>query len=210
MSDAIIPKERLSAYQRWEMASFDPVPEPTVDPLAAPRAKARTEGYAEGLRLGRQDGFEAGRVEGFDHGLADARVHAEQLASLANAFSAATEALDAEISETLLSLALDIARSVVRQTIQMDPTIMLGAVREVLSSEPLLAGAPVLIVNPADQALLDAYLAADLASAGWSVRADPTVERGGCRAKALSGEIDATLSTRWTRVVAALGRDQSW
>jgi flagellar assembly protein FliH len=210
MSDAIIPKERLSAYQRWEMASFDPVPEPTVDPLAAPRAKARNEGYAEGLRLGRQDGFEAGRVEGFDHGLADARVHAEQLASLANAFSAATEALDAEISETLLSLALDIARSVVRQTIQMDPTIMLGAVREVLSSEPMLAGAPVLIVNPADQALLDAYLAADLASAGWSVRADPSVERGGCRAKALSGEIDATLSTRWTRVVAALGRDQSW
>jgi len=210
MSNAIIPKERLSAYQRWEMASFDPVAEPTVDPLAAPRAQAKTEGFAEGLELGRQDGYEAGRIQGFDHGLADARVHAEQLAALANAFSAATEALDAEISETLLSLALDIARSVVRQTIQMDPTSMLGAVREVLSSEPLLAGAPVLIVNPADQALLDAYLAADLASAGWSVRADPTVERGGCRAKALSGEIDATLSTRWTRVVAALGRDQSW
>lgn len=210
MSEAIIPKERLSAYQRWEMASFDPVVEPAVDPLAAPRAQAKAEGYAEGLEAGRQDGFEAGRLQGFDHGLADARVHAEQLATLANAFSAATEALDAEISETLLSLALDIARSVVRQTIQMDPTIMLGAVREVLSAEPLLAGAPVLIVNPADQALLDAYLAADLASAGWSVRADPTVERGGCRAKALSGEIDATLSTRWTRVVAALGRDQSW
>lgn len=211
MSEAtIIPKERLSAYQRWEMASFDPVPEPVVDPLEAPRAEAREQGFAVGHEEGRIDGFEVGRAEGFEQGLAEARAHATQLASLVASFSGALDALDGEVSESLLTLALDVAKSVVRQTVQTDPTALLGAVRETMSAEPPLVGAPVLMVNPADQALLDAYLAGDLAAAGWSVRADPAIERGGCRAKAVSGEIDATLATRWARVSAAMGRDIAW
>lgn len=210
MSKAIIPKERLTAYQRWEMASFDPVPEVLEDPLEAPRAEARAEGFAVGREEGQAEGYEAGRAEGFEHGLADARAHAAQLAELVASFSGAVDTLDAEVAESLLTLALDVAKSVIRQTVQTDPTALLGAVREVLSAEPPLLGSPVLLVNPADQALLDAYLAGDLAAAGWSVRADPQIARGGCRAKAVSGEIDATLATRWQRVSAAMGREQGW
>ncbi|WP_347558282.1 flagellar assembly protein FliH [Robbsia sp. KACC 23696] len=210
MSDGLIPKERLSAYQRWEMASFDPVPEPVEDPLEAPRAAARLEGYAAGHEEGHRAGFETGRGEGFEQGLADARAHAAQLAGLVSAFSGSIDALDAQMAESLLTLALEVAKTVVRQTVDLDPTAMLGAVREVLSSDPPLVGAPVLLVNPADQPLIDAYLAGDLAAAGWSVRADSSIERGGCRAKAVSGEIDATLATRWSRVAASLGREQTW
>ncbi len=41
-----IPKERLSAYERWEMASFDPVP-----PQPPARSRYRTPTWAS-LRSG--------------------------------------------------------------------------------------------------------------------------------------------------------------
>ena len=62
MSRTVIPKEQLSAYQRWEMASFGndkPVsppdlPEqialPTAEQIAAIHETARLQGYADGLR----------------------------------------------------------------------------------------------------------------------------------------------------------------
>jgi flagellar assembly protein FliH len=39
---------------------------------------------------------------------------------------------------------------------------------------------------------------------------DPQIERGGCRLETPSTEIDATLETRWRRVIASLGRDDPW
>jgi flagellar assembly protein FliH len=65
-------------------------------------------------------------------------------------------------------------------------------------------------VNPADLPIVEAYLLEELQAAGWVVRTDPDIERGGCRAQAASGEIDATNVTRWERVAAALGRSQPW
>ena len=61
-----------------------------------------------------------------------------------------------------------------------------------------------------DDRLSCAHLQGELEAAGWTVRPDPTVARGGCIASAASGERDATLATRWTRVVKALGRDDPW
>ncbi|HWX12180.1 MAG TPA: FliH/SctL family protein, partial [Trinickia sp.] len=82
--------------------------------------------------------------------------------------------------------------------------------REVLATEPALAGSPQLIVNPADLPVVEAYLKEELDSLGWQVRTDAAVERGGCRAQAASGAIDASVGTRWERVAAALGKVSQW
>ena len=58
--------------------------------------------------------------------------------------------------------------------------------------------------------IVDAYLKDELEGAGWTVRPDPIVERGGCKSHAATGEIDATNVSRWERVVAALGRNKPW
>jgi flagellar assembly protein FliH len=50
----------------------------------------------------------------------------------------------------------------------------------------------------------------ELDTLGWNVRTDVAVERGGCRAQAATGEIDATIGTRWERVVTALGKVSQW
>ena len=90
-------KESLSAYQRWEMASFDPVPpappEPEVDDGAfeaelervrdAAHAQGIATGHVAGQALGYQAGYEQGHAQGFEQGQSEAREEAARLAALA-------------------------------------------------------------------------------------------------------------------------------
>jgi flagellar assembly protein FliH len=213
---------KVSAYQRWEMASFDPV---TVDQSAADQAaleahlrrveedahaQGLAKGHVAGQALGYQAGFEQGHEKGIEEGRKLAMEEAARLAQIADAFRTALHAADAAIAETLASLAIDIAQQVVRQHLAHDPTALVAVAREVIAAEPELQGSPTLIVNPADLPIVDAYLQEELGAAGWLVRPDPLVERGGCKAHASTGEIDSSNSSRWERVAAALGRNQLW
>src|SRR6201996_5967731 len=218
-------KGSLSAYQRWEMASFDPVPpappeEPADDSGAfeaelqrlrdAAHAQGLASGHVAGQALGYQAGYDQGHAQGFTQGQTEAREEAARLAALAATFKAALEGAQGAISETLVTLALDIAQQVVRQHVQHDPTALIAAAREVLAAEPTLVGAPALIVSPADLPVVEAYLLEELQTRGWTVRTDAAVERGGCRAQAATGEVDAGIDTRWQRVAAALGKVSTW
>lgn len=216
-----------AGWQRWQMGSLDPreaeppemmplVPaEPAPPPidfeaLDAMREGARKEGYAQGYTQGQTQGYGDGHREGYARGLEAARNEAAQLQALAANFRGALNGVDEQVSRALVSLALDVARQLVRTAVAEDPTVLLPAVRELLTSEPALCGAPSLLLHPDDVALVETHLRGELEAAGWTVRADPTVARGGCIASAASGERDATLPTRWTRVVKALGRDDAW
>ncbi|ACC72104.1 flagellar assembly protein FliH [Paraburkholderia phymatum] len=215
-------KESLSAYQRWEMASFDPVPEPEpeVDDGAfeaelqrlrdAAHAQGVASGHVAGQALGYQAGYEQGRAQGFEQGQAEARAEAAQIAALAETFKVALDNAQHELSEAIVALALDIAQQVVRQHVQHDPTALIAAAREVMATEPALVGAPALIVSPADLPVVEAYLLEELQTRGWNVRTDPAIERGGCRAVSTTGEVDAGIATRWERVTAALGKASTW
>jgi len=216
-------KASVSAYQRWEMASFDPAPPAPPEPVDdgafeaelqrlrdAAHAQGVASGHVAGQALGYQAGYDQGHAQGFAQGQAEAREEAARLAALAETFKTALDGAQHEISETLVALALDIAQQVVRQHVQHDPAALIAAAREVLAAEPALTGAPHLIVSPADLPVVEAYLMEELQARGWSVRTDPAVERGGCRAHAGTGEVDAGIDTRWERVAAALGKVSTW
>src|SRR5258708_27283484 len=83
MSDAAeaAKKARMSAYQRWEMASFDPVP---VDRTAADQAalekhlrRVRDEAHAQGLAsghvAGQATGYKGGFAQGYEKGVGERR-----------------------------------------------------------------------------------------------------------------------------------------
>lgn len=216
----------LTAYQRWEMASFDPPPPPPPPDQTAAAAAALAEelqrvrdaehaegmsaGHVEGQALGYQAGYEQGRQQGFEAGLADVHAQAAQLAALAASFGEALAAVEHDLADDVAQLALDIAQQVVRQHVNHDPAALVAAVREVLAAEPALSGSPHVAVNPADLPIVEAYLQEELDALGWSVRTDAAIERGGCRAHAATGEVDATLPTRWQRVAAAIGKVSAW
>lgn len=230
-----------AVWRRWRMASFDepePVvvepapapPEPQPDPEAI-RQQARAEGYAQGLAEGREQGHreglcaghteglaqgrEQGYEEGYEAGLAQGREQARQealrLEQLAGACAASLAALEEAVGQGLITLALDIARQVVRTTLVEQPgEVIAAAVRDVLRVEAPDGARLTLWVHPDDVDLVRLHLADELAEGRWRVMADPALARGGCRAESAYGTIDATLQTRWRRVAASLGRNDPW
>lgn len=216
------------AWKRWQMESLDPrdalrkvleaqlpmepPPPPPIDfaALDAMREGARKEGYAQGYSQGQTQGYGDGHREGYARGLEGARNEASRLQEIAGNFQQALGRVDAEIADALISLALDVARQLVRKTMDIDPAALVPAARELLNAEPPLSGAPCLLLNPDDVALVETHMRGELEAAGWTLRADATVARGGCIASAASGELDGTLATRWERVIKALGRTDPW
>ncbi|MDM0030538.1 flagellar assembly protein FliH [Variovorax sp. J22P271] len=228
-------KPVLSAWQRWEMDTLDePAPRPAPGPagrgsvppaveappsvallhaaeLVSLRREARSAGDAEGRReghaKGHAEGYAQGRTEGLAAGLAAASVHAEQLRALAASLPAALRRADSELADAVLTLALDVARQVVHRTLRAEPEWVLPMVQDLLHAEPALQGEPRLLLHPDDVALVRNSLGNELQAAGWQVRPDETMTRGGCRVQSATGEMDASLETRWKSVTAALHRD---
>lgn len=218
-----------TAWERWEMASFANQPIPTAslqDALASQKASAEllvkideselselrlnaqkageAEGLLQGHSKGHSQGYSQGLSEGHAAGLAEVQAQAAQLKALALTLPAALQLAQSSVADDLLALALDIARKVLGQALAADPRAILAAVHELLQAEPCLSGAPQLLVHPDDAALVKELLADDLKAAGWSLRIDAQIARGGCRVTAHSGERDATVQARWERVCAAL------
>jgi len=49
-----------------------------------------------------------------------------------------------------------------------------------------------------------------LSHSGWKILEDTRMARGGCRVETANSQIDATLPSRWQRVLAAIGQEGSW
>lgn len=219
---ADLPKPQMSAWQRWEMAdvqlpSSQAEAEPAGPALAELEPKLlidedelqrlRQQAQQDGAAIGRQQGHAEGWQEGYQAGAETAQNEANSLRALSGSMPAALRLAERELADDLTTLAMDIARQVVRQALSAEPQLILAAVRELLQTEPALSGTPRLLLHADDMALVQQYLAEDLQAAGWLLRSDPAITRGGCRVQASSGELDATMETRWQRVAAALGRN---
>jgi len=213
-----------TAWQRWEMASFTPAlpaqaaqAEPAFESETRPMvpvlqineaelAELRLQAQKAGEAEGRAQGHARGLAEGHAAGLAAVQAQAGELLALAQALPAALQLAQNSVADDLLALALDIARQVLGQALAAEPQAILAVVHELLQAEPSLSGAPQLLLHPDDAALVKELLADDLKAAGWRVRLDAHIARGGCRVTAHSGERDATVQARWERVSAALAR----
>ena len=78
-----IPKEQMTAWERWELPLLDErgnqvVEEEEVKPLTAAdleeiRQAAREDGFQEGRQAGYAEGFEQGRADGHKDGYAAGR-----------------------------------------------------------------------------------------------------------------------------------------
>jgi flagellar assembly protein FliH len=193
---------------------------------AQAREQAKREGHAAGLETGKQEGYTAGHAQGlaeghasghaagYQEGLAAAREQgadeARHLHQVAENFVTAINGLEENMGQDLVSLALDIARQVLRTQLSAEPESLIASVREVLHMHPGANGPLRLWLHPQDLELVRLHLGDELTDANWRVLADESITRGGCRAQTPHGEIDGSLETRWRRVAASLSRDSDW
>lgn len=206
MSDAIAP-EKLTAWQRWELPSFEAEQSRRADEVQLPTA-AEIE---EMQRQTREEGFRQGQAEGFQSGYAEGVQQAVQenqrLTALIDALS---QQVDEQVAGELLALSLDIARKVLQQALKVNPELMLGVVREAIGTLPHFNQGAHLVLHPEDAALVRERMGEQLTHAGWKIFEDDRIERGGVRIETANSQIDATLETRWKHVVAALGQNTEW
>lgn len=197
----LIPKERLCAYERWELASFDA---PDTHGPASPGTATQAE---EMYRQARLDGYQAGLKEGRQQ----AGSEAERLIALAASFSSEIAELDQRVAQQLLDVALEAARRMLGSALEVRPQLMLPVIQEAIRSLPVLGEKHCLRLHPEDAALLRECAGEPPAVvSGWAIIEDAAIERGGCVVCTSHGEVDATLDARWRRIVGTLGRDDGW
>jgi flagellar assembly protein FliH len=214
MSSGVLSRAAQGDYAAWEPASFDTVPHdlpashypdlslPTLEQIAGIQEQAHQEGYQAGLSEGREAGLAEGRAQ--------ARAENARLAMLAAGFSAASQDADALIARQLLDLSLDLAQAMLKSVLAIQPERVLPVVREAVRYLPLVQAPARLMLHPADVQLVREHMGEALEKSGWQLIDDPQIAPGGCRIETASNQIDASLPTRWQRLLDALGKQGEW
>jgi flagellar assembly protein FliH len=204
MSHPFIPKEQLTAFQRWELGSFAEKTHSGAavgDGAAARAAESTIEREAA-----RQTGYE----EGYRVGIAQAQAEIDRLRAIVAAAQSAATQVELHLADEVLDLALEVARQVLRADVKSRRDALLAVVREAMACLPQGVQGSQLALNPGDVELVRAQIGDELQVGGFRIVEDHRIEPGGCRIASPVGEVDATLATRWRRVVAALGQDHDW
>ena len=214
MSDTIA-KGRLTAYQRWELPTFDIAQEvipsaklPTAAEVEQIHQQAHEEGYqagyAEGAQKARDEEQKARNEE------QTARDETQRLAGIIEAMDKELQHVDQQVAQNLLDLSMEIAKQLLRQALKVKPELLLSVVSEAIGELPHFSQHAHLILHPSDAELVRSKMGEQLDHTGWKIFEDAQLERGGCRIETAHSEIDASLDTRWKRIVSSIGQDSSW
>jgi flagellar assembly protein FliH len=170
-------------------------------------ALGRRRGIAQGTQTGMQQGYSEGSQALSEFESRKAADVARQMQQLVEGFRAEMAALESQVASDLVSLAVDIARQVLRREPSTDAAALLPAAREALRALGEGASQLELHVHPADAALLGSQLEAVQAGL-CRVQEDPAMPRGDCRVEADTGVAEAGFEARWQAVMAVLGREE--
>ncbi len=203
----VISKEQLTAFERWELASFDPRSGGKLQNNAQNSAKLITVGELDNIR---QQAHKEGQEEGYTAGIQQARNEAAQINALMQNLQEALNKLDEQVAQSLLDLSLEVARKMVLEVLQVKPEIILNIVSEAVSSLPHFNQNAHLVLHPDDADLVRKQMGEQLAHTGWKVFTDTQIKRGGCRVETAHSHVDATTEARWKNVVESIGQDKSW
>ena len=202
---ANIPKEQLTAYERWELASFDAPA--TGKPrgsevLGKQQVQLDQQAYQQHCALGHEQGYAAGMQQ--------AQAEALKINALLENLHGALHTIDEPLAQSLLDLALEVARQMSRVALQIQPEVILKIVTEAISTLPHFNQNPHLVLHPDDAELVRKHLGDQLANTHWKIFTDAQIQRGGCRIETAHSYVDATNAARWKHIVSAIGQDQSW
>jgi flagellar assembly protein FliH len=227
----VIPKDKLAGFQRWNIGSLEenvqvlsateaagsavagasvstPPSEtrmtpsqPSLDEIQRSHEAARAEGYSTGYREGLEAAQQAMATT--------AAESAAQFAELLGNLHIALAHLDQHVSDQLLELGLEVAGQVLRGAIKTRPELLLPVIREAVTALPLHHAHVILRMNPADSPSIRELVGEQLAQTGTQIVDDPTISPGGCLLTAGTSEIDASIETRWKRVLESIGTTPS-
>lgn len=184
----------------------------TVDEIETMQDQAYLESFQQGEKKGYDVGYEKGLAEGskkgYDENFTLLSQQAEQLQKLMVSLSEPFKQLDEQVEQELVTLAMGVAKQIIRREIKTDPGQVIGAVREAISALPVSSRKITLHLHPEDASLVRSALALDEMSPAWEIIEEPLITRGGCKVDTETSRIDATIENRLAQIIANVLGDQ--
>ncbi|AVD90820.1 flagellar assembly protein FliH [Pseudomonas sp. SWI44] len=162
------------------------------------QSEAERLGHAQGKQLGYAQGLAEGREAAAEELRQQVSQTLEPLRALCLSFDEALREVDSLVARQVGQVALELASRLAGMALAIQPEQVEQLARRMLACEPALTGRPSLNLNPDDLPWVQGSLGDELAAAGWTLHADPSVAPGGCRALSATAELDATRLTRQT------------
>jgi flagellar assembly protein FliH len=203
---------QAAAVERWAL--------PDVGGPVVSRNRGDKKNQDNTLDLLRQALAES-EAKGYQEGLAKAQAECQisinalitqvkQMDSILQLLASPLAQLDAEVENELLQLTLTVGKQLARRELRVDPTQVIGIIRESLAQLPASARQIRIHLHPEDAATVRERLAEPANERAWSVVEDPTLTRGGCIVRTETSQIDVRLESRVSAVIASvLGEERA-
>lgn len=159
---------------------------------------------------GYSDGREQGMAEGRELGAQEFASAIELVKRIHNEMQRLQSSLEKENHKAAVRLAIEIAKKIVKKEVLTDEDTVIRVIADALGTlVDMKAPETVLVrVNPQELALVEgsaSTIKSMLAGVeGFSVEADPSVERGGCVIETNLGSLDARMETQLDAVERAI------
>ena len=180
----------------------DDEPVVSAEKIKSVLEKAYRDGYLQGMQEGNIAGVKIG-----EESLTQDR---ELLISLTHHLNSSIKKRADLFSDEVLSLSLDIAKAMVKSTLNINHAVVIGVIKDAILKLPSLTKPIQLLVNPTDAPVVIQHMEEDLHLSGWTIAEDSSIEMGGCKIETAFNTIDASNETRWSVISKALGHNDDW
>lgn len=187
------------AATRWDAPALDGAADSgflTASRLEELQKQAYDEAYERGLAEGREAGDE------------EVRRRVERLDQLLIALAHPFDQLDDSVEKQLVELAMTVVRQLFRREIKMEPSHVIGVVRDAIKLLPAASRDIRVHLHPEDATLVRESLSLVDGEQAWAIVEDPLIARGGCTITTDNSQIDAQADTRVNAIINAISGDE--
>lgn len=214
-----IPGEEIDAVSRWSFADIDAAAilleqqeraREADEQLQSARQQAHAAGYAEGFQQGHAQALLDAQKQISDYIDNQGREAAQQFGALIESQRAQLDAAEQMAAQSVLELACEMARQVLRHEIASNPNVLLPVIREALGMLFSDSRAVQIRLNPLDLDVLQDILREEYPNLPLTLQPDAAITRGGCLVESGGTVIDGRLEKRWARAIGRLGQNLPW
>ncbi len=147
------------------------------------------------------EAFQKGHADGVAAGAQLIQERAARYDDLLRALSKPFDRLDKSVEKQLVELAIAMVKQLFRREVKVNPTHVIGVVREAVQLLPISSRNVQVHLHPDDASLVRESLSPAEGEPAWSIVEDPLITHGGCRITTDNSQIDATAEARLQAVI---------
>jgi len=224
----VIPKAKLSSCQRWKPDTLELSDTPEHKSINNKQtnhsdheitSSTTTEEVPESLsheaienghKQGYEIGYKQGLQEGRQQGISEIQVESNQLNALLTNLDQHIRSIEQHVAQDLLTLAINLTKKMVTQTLTIHPELILPIVQDAIHHLPCSKQQLRVFLNPEDAKIVRQHINEQQSQKSWEIYEDAQLTVGSCRLETSDGEIDASIETRWRRVLETIGQNNDW